>query len=187
MNKKNKGLHLFVQQIAQPKMIIASLSGLIIMMVLLNFVIKPDFNYLTQTFNYTPEYAYQLLYDIGEDGRASHLLVLAPDILLVLLYTALLLGANYAIADKLTRCTPKNCIAVSVITFSPLILSIMQLAEIAVLAVVLLQYPKEMPALIALTNRVTMIKTILTVFFFLMPVIGLLALGVKRIFRRNRT
>lgn len=180
MSKENKKLNSAIQRIAKPKVIISSLFAFVFVMVMVNVVFKKDFSFLTQTFSYTPEYAYQLMGDIGEQGRSSHLLVLLPDILMVLLYTVLLVGANYAIYKKLTR----NCFAIVILTFSPLILSITQFAEIIVLATVLLQYPNQFISLVQASNIITMAKTILTVIFFLIPLVGLCALGIKKIARK---
>lgn len=180
MHKENNKLSLSIQKIARPKVIALSLIAFIFVMVMVNLVFKQDFNFLTQTFNYTPEYAYQLLNDIGETGRSKHLLVFLPDILMVLLYTILLVGTNYAIFKKLI----KNCLAISIITFSPLILSITQFAEIIILAIILLQYPNQLFSLAQVSNIITIIKTILTVIFFLMPLVGLCALGINKIVQR---
>lgn len=180
MHKENKKLNLLIQKIAKPKVIVSSLLAFIFVMGMVNVVLKQDFNFLTQTFNYTPKYAYQLLGDIGETGRNSHLLVFLPDILMVLLYTVLLVGANYAIYNKLT----KNCLVISIITFSPLILSITQFAEIIILAIILLQYPNQLFSLVLVSNIITMTKTILTVIFFLTPLVGLCALGINKIVKK---
>lgn len=180
MHKENKKLNLIIYKISNTKVIVLSLAAFIFVMVIVNLVLKQDFIFLTQTFNYTPEYTYQLLNDIGETGRNSHMLVFLPDILMVLLYTVLLVGANYAIINKLT----KSCFAISIITFSPLILSITQFAEIIILAVILLQYPNQLYSLVQVSNIITMIKTILTIIFFLMPFVGLCALGINKIAKR---
>lgn len=180
MHKKNEKFNLAIQKIANPKVIVSLLLALVFVMVLVNIVLKKDFVFLTQTFNYTPEYAYQLLGDIGATGRDIHQLVFLPDILMVLLYTVLLIGANYAVFRKLI----KNCFVISIITFSPLILSITQLAEIIILAIVLLQYPNQLFSLIQVSNIITMTKTILTVIIFLMPLAGLCALGINKIVKK---
>lgn len=181
MHKENKKLNLVIQKTANPKVILLSLLAFVFVMVMVNVVFKKDFKFLTQTFNYTPEYAYQLLGDIGETGRSNHLLVFLPDILMVLLYTVLLVGANYAICKKLTN----NCLAISILTFSPLILSITQVAEIVVLATILLEYPNQLFPFARVSNIITMTKTILTVIFFLMPLAGLCALGIKKIAKKG--
>lgn len=180
MQKENKKLNILIQKIANPKVIVSSLLAFIFVMVMVNVVFEKDFTFLTQTFNYTPEYAYQLLGDIGQTGRSSHLLIFLPDILMVLLYTVLLVGANYAIFNKLT----KNCLAISIITFAPLILSITQFVEIMILAIILLQYPNQLISLVLVSNIITMTKTILTVIFFLVPLVGLGALGVNKIAKK---
>lgn len=177
MHKQTKKLNLLIQKIAAPKIILLSLLAFLFVMVMVNVVFKQDFNFLTQTFNYTPEYACQLLSDIGAAGRNRHLLVFLPDIIMVLLYTILLIGANYAVYNKLV----KNCLAISTITFSPLILSVIQLVEISILTVILLQYPQQLLSLLWFANIVTIIKTILTIVFFLMPLVGLCALGIKKL------
>lgn len=180
MHKQEKKLNLFIQKIAAPKVIISSLLAFIFVMVMVNVLFKQNFSYLTQTFNYTTEYTYQLLSDIGAAGRNSHLLVFLPDILMVLLYTILLIGANYAIFNKLT----KSCLVISIITFSPLILSVTQVIEIITLAIVLFQYPNQLFSLVQFANIVTMTKTILTVILFLTPLVGLCALGIKKLVKR---
>lgn len=180
MHKNNKNINLFIQKVATTKVILSSLLAFIFIMVMVNVVFKQDFSFLTQTFNYTPEYTYQLLNDIGKSGVNTHFLVFLPDILMVLLYTIFLTGANYAIYKKLTQ----SCLAISIITFSPLILSVIQLMEIILLTVVLLQYPIELFSLVEAANIITMIKMILTVIFFSIPFIGLGIRGIKKIIRK---
>lgn len=180
MQKVNKNLNLLIHKIADTKVIVSSLAAFLFIMVAVNVVFKQDDVFLTQTFYYTPEYAYQLLNDIGEIGRNRHMLVFMPDILMVALYTVLLVGANYAIFNQLS----KSCFAITIITFSPLILSITQFAEIIILTIILLQYPNQLYSLAQVSNSITMTKTILTIIFFLMPLIGLCALGIKRIAKK---
>lgn len=87
MHKYNKTLSMIVQKLAAPKIITLSFLGFVSIMLLVNLLFKPSFSFLTQTFNYSPQYTYQLLTDIGVTGRTQHLLVLLPDIVMVLLYT----------------------------------------------------------------------------------------------------
>lgn len=180
MHKQNKNINLLIQKIAAPRIIISSLLAFIVVMIMVNIVFKQNYNYLTQTFNYTPQYAYQLLNGIGSTGRNSHLLVFLPDIIMVLLYSILLIGANYAIFNKLT----KSCTAISIITFSPLILSLIQLMEIIILTIILLQYPNQLLSLAQFANIITIMKTVLTVVFFVMPLVGLCTLGMKKFAKR---
>ena len=180
MHEQNKKLNLMVQKFAAPKIIVSSLIAFIFVMILVNVVFKQDYSYLTQTFNYMPDYAYQLLNDISQTGRNSHLLVFLFDILMVILYTILLIGANYAVFHKLV----KSCLIISVITFSPLILSVVQFIEIVMLTVILLQFPTQLISLIQIANVITMMKTILTVIFFLLPLVGLCTLGIKKLVKK---
>ncbi|MGL6199966.1 MAG: hypothetical protein ACRC3H_13645 [Lachnospiraceae bacterium] len=87
---------------------------------------------------------------------------------------------NYTVFNKLVR----NCLVISTITFSPLILSVTQFIEIIILTIVLLQYPNQLFTLVQIANIITMIKTILTVVFFSIPLIGLCFLGIKKIIKK---
>lgn len=177
---KEKKLNLFIQKIATTKVILVSLLAFVLVMVMVNIVFKQNFSYLTQTYNYTPEYTYQLLNDIGESGRNAHFMVFLPDIIMVLLYTVILIGANYAIYSKIV----KNCITISIITFSPLILSVIQFIEIILLTAILSQYPDQFYSMVRVANVATILKTILTVIYFSIPLIGLCILGIRKIVKK---
>lgn len=176
MQKNNEKLSTLVQKLASPKIILLSLFGFIAIMLLVNIFFRQSFSYLTQTFNYSPQYAYDLLTDIGEIGRRQHLLVLLPDVAMVLLYTSFLLGSNYAIFTRLTT----NCTIISILTLFPIILSIVQFSEILILAVIILQFPTVMLNVAQVANLITMSKTILTVLCFLTPLLGLCVLFIKK-------
>lgn len=181
MHKNNKTLSMIVQKLASPKIITLSFLGFISIMFLVNFLFKQNFSYLTQTFNYSPQYTYQLLTDIGAAGRTRHLLVFLPDIAMVLLYTALLTGSNYTVFTRLTQ----NCTIISIITFSPILLSVVQLSEILVLAFIIIRFPTMMLTLVQAVNVITMVKIILTILCFLMPLLGLCILTLKKIVKRR--
>lgn len=181
MHKNNKTLSMIVQKLASPKIITLSFLGFISIIILINFLFKQNFSYLTQTFNYSPQYTYQLLTDIGAVGRRQHLLVFLPDIAMVLLYTILLIGFNYTVFTRLTQ----NCTIISIITFSPILLSIVQLSEILVLAFIIIRFPTTMLILVQVANIITMIKTILTILCFLTPLLGLCILTLKKIIKRR--
>lgn len=182
MYKSNKKLNMIVQKIASPQIILISFLGFISVMFLVNIIFKQNFNYLTQTFNYSSEYANQLLSDIGSEGRNKHLLVLIPDIIMVMLYTVLLIGSNYAVFSRLTQ----NCTMISILTFSPILLTIIQFSEIVVLALIISRFPSS-ALYLASANIITMIKIILTVLCFLIPLLGISILGIKKITTRSRS
>lgn len=175
-----KTLNRLIQKISSRKVVLFSLSAFVLVLVIVNLFFKKNFAFLTQTFNYSPEDVYQLLENIGESGRSQHLLVFFPDVLMVLLYSILLIGANYSIFNHFV----KRCSLISVITFSPLLLSFVQLFEIALLAMILLKYPSQFIYLAKFANVITMAKTLLTVIFFSMPLAGLCIINMRKIVKR---
>ncbi len=78
MHNQTGRLNSLVQKIAAPKIVVASILTFFAVVTAVNVFFRKDFNFLTQTFNYTPQYAYQLLNDIGTIGRQNHLRVLLP-------------------------------------------------------------------------------------------------------------
>lgn len=173
MNRLNN----LVSELSKTKVVLTYFGAFLLVLIFTNVVFKPSFTYLTQTFNYSPRSAYDLLSTIGEEGRKTHLLVFILDVIMVALYTAFLVGANYATFHKWV----KNCSLISIITFLPVILAGVQILEIVGLIGLITHYPTELFALARVTNILTILKSILTVVCFILPIIGL---GVTIILKR---
>ncbi len=173
MNRLNS----LVEKLSKTKVIFTYLGAFLLVLIFTNVVFKPGFTYLTQTFNYSPKAAYNLLSVIGEEGRQAHLIVFISDVIMVALYTAFLVGANYATFHKWV----KKCTLISIITFLPVILAGVQILEIVGLIGLIIHYPTELFALARVTNILTILKSILTVVCFVLPIIGL---GVTIILKR---
>ena len=173
MNKLNS----LVEKLSKTKVVLTYLGAFLVFLIFTNVVFKPGFTYLTQTFNYSPRAAYDLLSVIGEEGRQAHLIVFISDVIMVALYTAFLVGANYATFHKWV----KNCSLISIITFLPVLLASIQFFEIIGLIGLITHYPAELFALARVTNILTILKSILTVVCFVLPIIGL---GVTIILKR---
>lgn len=157
--------------------LILSFSVFVLFYLLTNIVFKQNFVYLTQTFGYTPESAYNLLQSIGDSGRSAHLLVFLSDIVMVISYSVFLLGANYRTYTKWL----KNCHAITIVTFFPLLLSICQIVEIALLAFIISDYGTYHYTAVNIASAFTNAKYILTTISFLLPIIGLCGTIVKKI------
>ncbi len=158
-----------INALSKPKQIFLTLGAFIVLCILSNTVFQMNFSYLTQTNNYTPEQAYQLISSIGENGRAAHLRIFIADIFMVVLYCAFLLGANY----NTFHYWIKNCKAISLLTFFPLILGLVQLVEISLLTVMIANYQNQFEGIARFANVLTMIKTYMTPVCFILPIIGL--------------
>lgn len=152
-----------------------------VLCLLANTLMHQDYTYLTQTFNYSPDKAYDLLQDIGESGRAAHFRILFVDIAMVFLYTNFLFGANYRIWKNRTD----SCIMISVITFCPIILALVQLSEVALVMDMVINYSDRSEAVATVANLCTMVKYVLTVTCFLLPLIGLCANIIDKIKKRT--
>jgi hypothetical protein len=158
-----------VERLAQPKWIFVTFGLFLVLCVLANTIFQQSFTYLTQTYNYTPQKAYSLLNSIGSSGRTAHLLIFIADAIMVILYTCFLVGANY----NTYRHWIRNCAAISVITFSPVILALIQVSEISVLTFVIANYDKNFNNAIYIANLLTILKDYLTIICFALPIIGL--------------
>lgn len=167
-----------VESFSRTKTLIFAASIFLLTMILVNSVVKPDFTYLTQTFQYTPTDVYHLLSRIGENGRKIHLLVFLADLLMVGCYSISLIGLNYKIFNRLSL----KCGTFTFITFSPLLLSLIQLIEIVCLFILIINYPNQLTSLANLANIVTIGKTVLTPICFITPLIGL---GLPLLRRRH--
>ncbi len=164
-----KKLNSLVEKLSKPRVILTYFGAFLLVLILTNVVLKPSFTYLTQTFNYSPKSAYDLLSTIGEEGRKTHLQVFITDVIMVVLYTMFLVGANYATFNKWV----KKCTLISIITFLPVILASVQILEIVGLIGLITHYPSELLALAKVTNILTILKYALTTICFLLPIIGL--------------
>lgn len=157
----------YIEKVSETKNLIILFAGFAIFLVLSNTVFSQDFAYLTQTFNYSNEQAYDLMNSIGDTGRRSHLLILISDLVMVFLYTNFLLGINYRLSCSIT----KKCKVITAITFFPLVLAIVQLSEIVGIAILVFSYKNEFETLANLTNYLTMIKFTLTAICFGLPIV----------------
>ena len=167
-----------VLKLADSKVILLTFAAFLILCALSNTVFQMDFTYLTQTLNYQSDQVYSLLESIGESGRTAHLLIFIADFLMVLLYSSFLIGANYNTFHHWI----KNCFVITVLTFFPCILALIQLGEISVLAVIILNYQNPLTGAVHIANILTIMKHYLTVISFLLPIIGLCG---KMVVKRN--
>lgn len=170
-----------VERLSKPKGILTFFLIFLVILSITNYF-KPEFSYLTQTFNYSPEDVYSLLTSIGKTGRNNHLLVFISDILMVICYSVFLMGANY----RLYRPHIKNCVLISVITFLPVLLALFQLSEIIGLFFLIIEYPTKLLLLANVTNVLTIIKYIFTIICFLLPIIGLGVTIILKIFKGDK-
>lgn len=150
--------------------------------ILANTVFKQDFNFLTQTFNYKPKYAYDLLNSIGEEGRKAHLSIFISDLIMIFFYTNFFIGANYRVyKNRIEKCS-----ILSIVTFSPILLALIQIAEIIVLTILIINYKFEYLNIARLSNCLTVIKYYLIVICFCLPILGLCANILFKIGKRMR-
>lgn len=154
----------------------------LVVCILANTFFKQDFSFLTQTFNYKPQYAYDLMNRIGEEGRKAHLFIFISDLLMIFFYTNFLIGANYRVYKNRI----KKCSILSIITFSPVILALVQLAEIIVLTILIINFKSEYSNIARLSNCLTVIKYYLLVICFCLPILGLCANIIFKIGKRMR-
>jgi hypothetical protein len=166
-----------VMKLSKPKVLFVNFILFSAVLLCANTLIPHSFHFLTQTFNYSPRQAYDLLSVIGEGGRQTHFNVLFADIIMVILYSGFLIGANYATFGRFV----KRCNVISIITFFPLLLALIQILEIIGLFIVIIRYPAEMYPLIEIINIITIIKYLLTVICFLLPIAGLCCIIIKKI------
>jgi hypothetical protein len=172
----------FIEKLSTTKCLLLIFGGFMIAFVLSNTVFSQDFTYLTQTFNYSSEYAYSLMNSIGEAGRSAHLLILMSDLIMVILYTNFLLGINYRLSCGIT----KNCHAITIVTFSPIILTMIQFGEIVANAMLVLNYKKEYVNIAHLANSFTIIKFNLTAIFFGLPLVLLCVNILLKLIRKRK-
>jgi hypothetical protein len=172
-----KYLNNFVLRVANLKIILLFLVLFAIAMLLVNFTLSTGVKNLTQTFNYSPSKAYQMINDYGEIGRQNHLRILSADIILVILYTILF---SASIMYTITRLFP-SCFSLHKISLLPFMLAFMQLLEIAGVFILLKNFPKELFIVAKITNIITVTKYILTYICILIPVTGFIILLLRNI------
>ena len=158
-----------VNKLANLKVMFTFFGAFLVLVVLANTLFKQNFTFLTQTINYSADQAYNLLDTIGKNGRTSHLLIFIADFVMVMLYSCFLIGANYYTFSSWV----KNCAAISIITFFPVILALIQLGEILFLTIIITNYQTRLEPAVHLTNSLTIIKYYLTPICFLLPIAGL--------------
>ncbi len=157
----------YIKKLSLTKSLLMLLGGFVIMCILSNTVFRQSFVYLTQTFNYTSEYAYSLMNSIGENGRTAHLLILISDLIMVILYTNFLFGINFRLTSGIT----KKCSVITLITFSPLVLAIVQIGEMISNAILIINFESEYANIAHLANTLTILKYNLTAICFGLPFI----------------
>jgi hypothetical protein len=167
----------FITKITSPKTIVVFLVLFIVAMVLVNFTFSSGVQNLTQTFNYTPEEAYQMIEEYGESGRAKHLGVLLMDPILVVLYTILF---SCSILFTVSRLFISKT-ALYKLSIAPFILASIQTLEIVGLFIIIRNFPIRHILLVKITNIVTMAKIILTYFCVFLSLIGFLGLLMKKV------
>lgn len=157
----------YIEKLSATKCLLTLLGGFVALCILSNTVFRQSFTFLTQTFHYSSEYAYDLLNRIGEDGRRAHLLILIADLSMVILYTNFLVGINYRFICGIT----KNCHVITIITFLPLILALTQLGEIISIIMMIANFQKEYANIAHMANTFTILKYNLTALCFGLPII----------------
>jgi hypothetical protein len=172
----------YIEKLSTTKYLLMLFIGFVILYTLSNTVFKQSFVYLTQTYNYTAEYAYRLMRSIGEAGRKAHLLILLSDLIMVILYTNFLFGINYRLMSSIT----KKCHVISVITFSPLLLALVQLGEMTADAILVLNYKSEYANIAHLANTLTILKYNLTVICFGLPLVLLCANIILKLLSKRK-
>lgn len=172
-----KNISNFVSEITNLKTILIFLVLFIIAMVLVNSTFSTGVQNLTQTFNYTPEKAYEMMHEYGDVGRLNHLRVLYADIFLVVLYTVLFSTSIMYISAKLLPSYP----SIQKISLLPFVLAAIQLLEIIGVFILLKNFPNELFHIARITNIITVTKIILTYICILITIIGFVALQGKNI------
>lgn len=157
----------YIEKLSKTNCLLMIFGGFAIICILSNTLFRQNFTYLTQTYNYSSEDAYNLLNKVGESGRRAHLLILLSDLLMVLLYTNFLLGINYRLSCSIS----KNCHVITIVTFLPLILAIIHLSEIAATATLIINYTKAYENIAHLSNTLTILKFNFIVFYFGLPIV----------------
>lgn len=157
----------YIEKLSATKCILMLMGIFAFICMISNTFFRQNFKYLTQTFNYTSEYAYQLMNKIGASGRTAHLLILITDLIMVILYTNLLFGINYRLICSIT----KKCHIITILTFSPFVLAVVQFGEIIANAILIINYKKEYSNIAHLANVLTIVKFNITVICFGLPFI----------------
>lgn len=111
---------------SKPIVMMASFIMFVLILVAVNTIFKPEFKYLTQTFGYSPEKAYQMMKAYGEAGRMVHLRVLIADVAMVLLYTVFFSTTIYSTFSRIQN----NTAIIFVVCLIPFVLAITQLMEV---------------------------------------------------------
>ena len=174
-------MNLFLENIkrfSKPSIMLFSFLLFALVLISVNVFFAPNFKYLTQSFNYTPERAYLILSEYGEAGRMTHLKVLAADIIMVILYTIFFSTAIYSTFSRILNYRAM----VSVLCIIPFILALIQALEVLGVFTLLISYPNRMFRLARIVNIITMAKFTCTYICFLLPFIGVIGLIIKRIF-----
>jgi hypothetical protein len=172
----------YIEKLSATKCLLTLLGGFLLLCILSNTIFRQSFLFLTQTFHYSSEYAYDLMNRIGEAGRRMHLLILLSDVAMVILYTNFLLGVNYRLIYGIT----KNCHVITIITFLPLMLTLTQLGEIVANAMLILNYQKEYANIAHLADTLTVIKFNLTAICFGLPIVLLCVNIMLRKFNKRK-
>lgn len=152
--------------------------------VMVNFIFKPDFTYLTQTINYTYEDVISLFQQIGVTGKRIHLLVLIADVFMTILYTGffmatLALFCHSFLSNRINVNSGDFTRGMRIFILSPFALFAIQGCEIIGMFF-LLTLSSISPVYVTVLNAITITKSILTTLFFIAMLIIYILIGVKR-------
>jgi hypothetical protein len=86
---------------------------------------------------------------------------------MVILYTNFLFGINYRLSGAIT----KKCYVITIVTFFPIVLAIIQFGEMIANALLIINYKKEYVNIAHLANTFTIIKFNLTAICFGLPIV----------------
>lgn len=170
-------LYKTISKTANLKIILIVFVLFVIAMVLVNITFATGVQNLTQTFNYIPEKAYEMISGYGESGRQNHIRVLFADIILVILYTVLFSSSILYTASRLFPSKP----LVHKLSLLPFVLAAIQFLEIIGVFIVLVSFPRKLIRLTELTNIITMTKVILTYVCMFIPLVGFICMSYKNI------
>jgi hypothetical protein len=166
-----------LSRISNPATILIFLILFGIVLTLVNWIFPTGVQNLTQTFNYSPQKAYQMMNEYGETGRSKHIRILGADLILVILYSILF---STTILYTLTYLFPSSII-LHKLCLLPFLLAGVQFIEIVCVYILLKNYPREILELASMTNVVTIIKYILTYSCVLLSVTGFAGFLLKNL------
>ena len=171
-----KILYKTISKTANLKIILIAFILFATAMVLVNITFASGVQNLTQTFNYTPEKAYEMINGYGESRRQNNIRY-CSQIILVILYTVMFSSSILYTASRMFPSKP----VVHKLSLLPFVLAVIQLLEIIGVFIVLVSFPRQLIRLTELTNIITMTKIILTYVCMLIPLVGFICMSYKNI------